>query len=219
MANIIVLDTETANGLEDPIIYDLGFAVIDDETWNVVETFSYAIQETFMDKDLMASAYYAEKIPQYWGEIWAKQRRLVTREFARSSLRCTCQKYHVEKIFAHNARFDNRACKVTERYQTQSRQRYFFPCGVKVYDTLRMARRAFGKDEEYINFCNENGFITARGQVRLTAEILYKYLSGCLEFEEEHKGINDVLIEAQILAACRARGIEDLSPYKSEDGN
>ena len=27
--NRVILDTETANGLEDPIMYDLGFAVID----------------------------------------------------------------------------------------------------------------------------------------------------------------------------------------------
>ena len=64
----IVLDTETTNSLDDPIAYDIGFAVID-EYGTVYETHSYVIADVFLDKDLMASAYFADKIPQYWEDI------------------------------------------------------------------------------------------------------------------------------------------------------
>ena len=51
----IVLDTETTNSLDDPMAYDIGFAVID-EYGTVYETHSYVIADVFLDKDLMASA-------------------------------------------------------------------------------------------------------------------------------------------------------------------
>ena len=42
----------------------------------------------------------------------------------------------------------------------------------------------------------------ANGQVRKTAEILYRYISGEADFTEKHTGLEDVLIETQILAHC-----------------
>ena len=55
----LTIDTETANGLEDPIVYDIG-GCIHDKKGNIYETFSFIIYETFYGmKDLMKSAYYA----------------------------------------------------------------------------------------------------------------------------------------------------------------
>ena len=41
--NVIVLDTETANSLEEPIAYDIGFAVIDTKNGDILEEHSFAI--------------------------------------------------------------------------------------------------------------------------------------------------------------------------------
>jgi hypothetical protein len=38
---------------------------------------------------------------------------------------------------------------------------------------------------------------------RKTAEILYKFISQDVSFVEEHKGLEDVDIERQILAYCK----------------
>ena len=35
-----------------------------------------------------------------------------------------------------------------------------------------------------------------------TAEIIWRYLTDDMSFEEEHTGLTDVTIEAQILAEC-----------------
>ena len=78
--NVIVLDTETANSLEEPIAYDIGFAVIDTESGDILEEHSFAIAEIFLDKELMDSAYYKEKIRQYWIEIKKGTRKLVKRK-------------------------------------------------------------------------------------------------------------------------------------------
>jgi len=41
-----------------------------------------------------------------------------------------------------------------------------------------------------------------RGRPRATAEILYKYISGDIDFAEDHTGLEDVLIEKEIFAKC-----------------
>lgn len=64
--NVIVLDTETTNSLEEPIAYDIGWAVINLDTEETLKTESYAIAEIFLDKELMACAFFADKVPSYW---------------------------------------------------------------------------------------------------------------------------------------------------------
>lgn len=210
---VIVFDTETTNSIEEPLMYDLGFAVIDTDTAEVLATESLAIREVFCDKELMAVAYFAEKVPSYWAEIWAKQRKLVTLRQAWAMFRKACKDYDVKAVVAHNARFDYAATATTQRYLTSSKYRYFLPYGVQIVDTLRMARATFGDDEDYNAFCERGNYFTENGKKRFTAEILYRFLSGDEEFEEVHKGLDDVLIEKEILLACLARGCAMMSPW------
>ena len=58
----ITLDTETTNGFDDPLVYDLGFAVVD-KNGKVYEHYSLVVYETFCKmKDLMKSAVNPEKM-------------------------------------------------------------------------------------------------------------------------------------------------------------
>ena len=50
----------------------------------------------------------------------------------------------------------------------------------------------------YRNFCIENGYICKNNQLKLTAEVLYRFISGNDDFVEHHKGIDDVMIEQQV---------------------
>lgn len=71
----MVFDTETSNGLDDPIVYDIGFVIVD-KKGNVYEAKSFVIYETFCKmKDLMQSAYYADKIPNYIEQIERGERK------------------------------------------------------------------------------------------------------------------------------------------------
>ena len=205
--NVIVLDTETTNSLDDPFTYDIGWAVIDLETEKVLKTESYAVAEVFLDKELMASAYFIDKVPSYWEEIKSKDRKLARLFTIRKSLIADCKAFHVTEIYAHNARFDYLSCNTTQRFLTSSKWRYFFPYGTIICDTLKMAKEAFKDDESYREFCVENGYLTQYGQNRYTAEVIYRFLTGNTNFEEVHKGIDDVMIEKDILLACRKRNI------------
>ena len=50
---VMVIDTETANNVEQPLPYDFGWAVLDTETGEIVRKFSYVCAEIFLDKELM----------------------------------------------------------------------------------------------------------------------------------------------------------------------
>lgn len=208
----IGLDTETCNGimvndkldLSCSLVYDLGWAVVD-KYGKVYKTQSFVIFETFVSmKDVMKSAYYAEKIPKYWEDIKEGKRQLVTFNTARNAFLSDMKEYKIDTVFAHNAGFDLRALNNTYRYITKSKHRYFFKFGTQIWDTLKMARDTICKQKSYLSWCERNGYMTKhkKPQARATAEILHRYLTGNENFIESHTGLEDVLIEKDIFKHC-----------------
>lgn len=200
--NYIVFDCETTNTMDDPMVYDLGWSVINDK-FEVLAERSFVNADIFIEeKELMKEAYFADKIPQYVEEIADGKRELRRFNTIRKAFADDCKNFEVVAIMAHNARFDYKALQSTQRYLTKSKYRWFFPFGVEIWDTLKMARQTFGKNPEYREFCIENGFITKNNQLRMTAEILYRFITKDLQFEEEHTGLADVRIEREIFRHC-----------------
>lgn len=206
----IVIDCETApcdKTIEEvmPInmlAYDIGW-VVTDKRGKVYEKRSFITAEVFLDEqELMSSAYYAKKIPEYWEDIKNRSRKVTSLYNIRKQLLEDITNYNITQVFAHNMRFDYGALNNTERWITKSKYRYFFPYGTEICDTLKLARQLVAPMPTYKRFCEENGYLTQKGQVRLTAEILYRFISGVDDFEEEHKGLDDCMIEKEILAYC-----------------
>lgn len=206
---IMVLDTETANGLmvndkldlSCSLVYDIGFTVVDKKGCVYCQK-SMAIREIFCGMaDVMKSAYYAEKLPKYWEDIKAGRRNLVNFMTARRIVLEVMKEYNIQTVSAHNARFDVNALNNTIRYITKSDKRFFFPFGTEIWDTYKGAVHTICKQKGYIRFCERNGYMTKHKtpKVRATAEILYRYLSGDNNFIEEHQGLDDTTIEAKIL--------------------
>lgn len=197
----LLVDTETTNSLDDPICYDVGFAVVD-RKGTVYESHSYAVEEIFYDADLMTTAFYANKLPIYHKEIADGTRKTAPLHEIRQAIRDILRYYRIDTIVAHNARFDYRSLNLTLRFLTSSQQRFFFPYGTKIWDTLKMSREVLKKDPTYRKFCIDNGYTTKNNQNRFTAEILYRYITGNTDFQEAHIGLQDVLIEKEILVYC-----------------
>lgn len=201
----LTIDTETANSLDDPMMYDIGGA-IHDRKGNVEETFSFVIYDVFCaDRELFNTAYYAEKRPLYEQQIAAGSRKIVSIYTAKRYVAELCKKYNVKAIIAHNARFDYKSTNGTMRYITKSKVRYFLPHGIPMWDTLKMAQDTICKQKTYQQWCAANGYLQKNGKVRSTAEILYRYITGNNEFVEDHTGLEDVLIEKEIFAKCMAQ--------------
>lgn len=197
----IVLDTETTNSLDDPIVYDIGWAVVD-KYGKVYQTYSFVVADIFLDNQLMESAYFKEKIPTYWEQIKSGE-RILARFYNIRKIFVDCAKaYNVTKFFAHNMRFDYRSVNLTQRFLTSSKFRYFFPYGAEICDTLKMARQVLKNNTEYDNFCWDNHYLTARNCKRYTAEIIYRFITKNNQFVESHTGLEDVMIEKEILTYC-----------------
>lgn len=198
---VMILDTETTNNMDDPIVYDIGF-VITDENGEIYEKRSYVIADTFLDKELMENAYFKDKIPMYWEDIKNGKRELKRFSNVNFIIRNIMKKYNIKVVCAHNARFDYISTNTTKRYITSSKFRYFFPYGTEIWDTLKMSKEIFSDDISYRNFCLDNGYITKNRQNRYTAEIIYRFISNDNSFEESHTGLEDVLIEKDIFVYC-----------------
>ena len=200
----LVIDTETTGTLEKPIIYDLGGAIID-RYGNVYETFSFVIKEMWHDNwEMLRSAHYAEKLPNYQKELILGIRELVTYYQAKQHIENLCEKYNVKAIMAHNAAFDYRATRNTQKFLTDGKYSTFLPYEIEIWDTMKMARDVIATKKSYIKFCQENDYMTNHtpSRVKVTAEVLYRFISGDNEFIEKHTGLEDVLIEKEIFAYC-----------------
>ena len=126
----VVLDTETANTIEQPIPYDIGW-VICDRDGNIYERRSFVVAEVFCDmKDVMSSAYYAEKIPSYWEDIKGGNRLIKPMWTIRKIFLEDMKTYNTNRVGAYNMGFDKRALNNLIRYTSKSWARWFFP-----YDT------------------------------------------------------------------------------------
>ena len=198
----LLIDTETANGLDDPLCYNFAGAVID-RYGNVYETGNFINADVFFDKpELMQTAYYAAKIPEYLEQIKRGEIQIKSWFEIKNWVWEICAKYGIKAVIAHNARFDYLSCTKTQRFETCSKYRYFFPYGMEICDTLKMSCDVIGKMPTYKKFCEENGYITKNGQLRFTAEILYRFITKDNEFVENHTGLEDVMIEKEIMAYC-----------------
>lgn len=207
----IVLDTETANTIQNEngldmsnvLFYDLGFQLVDSHGRTYGKKFSFVNSDIFThEAELMQSAYYAKKIPQYRADLASGKRILANTYEIRKALVDLINKYECKFVCAHNARFDYNSLNNTQRWTTKSRFRYFLPYGLEWWDTLKMARSVMGKMPTYQRFCAENGYTTKTGKPRFTAEICYRFITKDNTFVESHTGLEDVEIETEILRYC-----------------
>ena len=216
MAKYLFMDSETAetNVVDGQLdvangqVYDLGLMVID-ENGKVYDQISMVNEDVFFRMpESMRNAYFADKIPQYLVDIRMGKRKIVNSWQMYKIFAEMCRKYEVSAVVAHNAFFDVKVLNSTMRYQTKSRVRWFLPWGVEVIDTLKLARNTFATDPKYVEWCKENGYMTnhATPRPRLTAEILYRYITGDNEFIESHTGLEDVQIEADIFLKMKELG-------------
>ena len=208
---VIVTDAETANTLttEDGkldmscvLAYDCGW-VVADTRGNIYRKRSFVNRDIFEgEKDLMQTAYYAQKIPQYLEDLQSGKRIMSDTYHIRQTMLQDMEDYRVSAIVAHNAYFDLNAYNVLERWTTKSKYRYWFPYGTEIWDTMKMAKSVIHKMPTYQRFCEENGYLTKNGKLRTTAEILHRFISKDNNFDESHTALEDVLIEVEIMAYC-----------------
>lgn len=205
----LVLDVETANTLEQPLVYDIGYSVVD-KKGNIYYSKSNAITDMFFDEkkifnndELMKSAYYSNKLPQYFEQKgkWKFNPFLKVRK----DILKVMKKYNINIVCAYNCAFDRNALNTTLRYITKSKLKWFFPYGTEFQCIWNMACQVICTQKRYIEMAIENNWFTESGNMLTNAEKVWAYLSNNKDFEESHTGLEDVKIEIEIMARCLAQ--------------
>jgi hypothetical protein len=190
----LILDTETIS-LDKPFVYDLGYTIADADG-NIIAKKSYVITQIWNNKELFATSYYAAKKPLYISRLKSKYSKKVSWGNAMRYLANDIKKYGVTEIFAYNSRFDTRALNfMCAWYKVVNGLGDF-----KINDIMKYIA-PITETEDYKNFCESNGYMTAHKipQCQKKAETLYRYLTKNVDFTEEHTGLEDSLIELEIL--------------------
>lgn len=199
---LLVIDTETCNSIEQPFPYDIGYAICDRQG-NIYLERSFVVAETFLDmKDVMQSAYYAKKIPNYWDDIKSGKRKMKTLRNIRKIIHEDMKTYKVKKVGAYNMGFDKRALNNVVRYVTKSFCRWFFPFGTEYFCIWSMACQTLLNTKSYIDFAEKNNLVSEKDNVLTSAESTYRFLTKEVNFMESHTGLEDVKIEVEIMAKC-----------------
>ena len=209
---VLVLDTETANTMSDEkgqldtsstLMYDCGWSVMAVPHGEIYEERSFINSDIFVrEREIMASAYYAKKIPQYEADLATGKRKMATTYEIRQAMLADIANYGIKEVVAHNARFDYNSLNTIQRWETKSAFRYWFPYGITIWDSARMAKSVILKMPTYRKFCEKHDLLTKTGRLPFNAEVLYKFITKNPDFVESHTGLEDVQIEREIVLYC-----------------
>lgn len=200
---LMVLDVETTNNImekgaaNDGLVYDIGFTITD-KKGNIYAKRSFAVKEIFEWTDLMNTAYYKQKLPLYFERLKKGLIEKASIWDIRKRIKKAIEMFDIKEIYAYNASFDYTTLNNTVRYLSGSACRWFFPYGTQICDIWHIACQVLGtqKTFQWENVRNE------KGNLITNAERMFAYLSQNEDFEEEHTGLADAIVETQILARC-----------------
>lgn len=216
MAYYLILDTETCDKYarktsapepENSLVYDYGFVVVDSKTFDIVDSASFVISETFNSSKLMNSAYYANKLPQYYNGIKldnSGEWQMVDCLTAYNRTREVIKKYDIRKVWAYNCKFDLAALNSTIRTYSNGFAAYWFPYSVKVCDIWDYAS-CITATKGYLKFVAAHDMFTPKGNPKTSAEAVYAYLTQDSAYVERHTAYEDALIESHILKCARRK--------------
>lgn len=198
---LMILDVETTNNdltskFNDGLVYDIGFVIIDKQG-KIYAKRSFAIEEIFDWQDLMSTAYYKNKLPKYYEKLNNKEMEKISIWQARKRIKSAIDYFNIKEVYAYNACFDYTTLNNTVRYLSGSGCRWFLPYGIKVCDIWNIACQVLGNQKtfQWENIRNKNNNLITN------AERMFGYCEQ-IDFEESHTGLEDAIVESQILSRC-----------------
>jgi len=220
---VIVIDTETAPiaPMGDKVdakrmrVYDMGYIVRDKYTGEVYAERSFVCADTFFNgRRFMDSAYYADKLPQYYAGIatggeWAP----VAFADAYKAFHADCAAFGVREVWAYNARFDRDALNATCKDISAGMVEEFI--NLRWRDIWPLAQCITGT-AKYGEWATSHGYVSAAGIPKTSVEAVIKYLNNTDDFSERHTALDDAKHESDILTICLARGVKQ--PEKMGSG-
>lgn len=201
--NVMIFDTETTS-IDKPFCYDISWVIMDTDTGAIVNMSANVVEQVWHNLPLFESAYYREKRSKYvtmmrrheatmdkWGYIMGK--------FAKA-----LREYHITDVYAYNSDFDDKVMSFNcDWYKCNN------PLdNVAIHDIWGYASQFITCYPDYKDFCEQHQRFTDSENYKGSAEVVYQYLQESPDFIEEHMGLFDSEIEANILWSCVQLGAE-----------
>ena len=197
MDYVMVLDTETT-GLDKCFCYDISWVIMDKNTGNLVDCKANVVEQVWHNLPLFESAYYKEKRTKYIEMMRKHDAKMNKWGYIMRELKQDIKKYNITEVYAYNSDFDDKVIA----YNCD-----WFKCvnpleSVAIYDIWGYASQFITNNVSYTSFCEMHERFTDTGNYKGSAEVVYQYLRSDPEFTEEHMGLFDSEIEAEILFFC-----------------
>lgn len=185
------LDTETLQGIMNPMrAYNIA-GIIHDLTGNVVAAFNFLVAELY--DQIRYDDYAKANFAKYQQMINEGSVTLVpTVEDAVMMIDKLLTFYGVTEVCAYNANFDlvRGACSALMENRI-------------IVDTWLNAIETICQKKAYRDFCVKHGFVNRRsGVCKTSAEVVYAFLTNNPDYAEEHTAMEDSKIEMEIYLAC-----------------
>lgn len=204
--NRIVIDCEATQlnpakqcDAKSALVYDVGWVVENTTTGDILAKRSYVVSDIFYGRtDLMATAYYSDKVPTYNEGIQSGEWSVKSFHEIWDQFRRDCKNFDVSKVWAYNCSYDYHALNHTVKVLSNGFCNYFIPYGVETCDIWQAATIVTGT-KKYVRWCYERGYLTDSGNPQTNAEVVYRYISDETDFSEDHTALSDAFIELKIL--------------------
>lgn len=198
MKKFIVLDIE---GMSNCRPYNVGY-IVGDKKGNIYTENSVALPSCIFEN--LNNCYHAKEMTHKNIQEILNDIENSTRKYKYSSINILFNelleditKYNIKEIWSYTL-FDRAGLK-----------RLFGEDNFKIleslvcfYDIIPAILYSRLLTKKYVKFCKKNNFLTEGGNISTKAEIVHRYLTGDLQFEEEHTGLADCKIEYKILLSA-----------------
>ena len=187
------LDTETLQGITNPMLaYHIG-GLIHDRQGNVLAPFNYLVAELF--DQIRDDDYHKDHWLDYLSMVREGTATMVpTVADAVAAVESLLTYYGVTHVMAFNAGFDlfRGACAPLRD-------------GREFIDLQLTALETLACKKSYAEFCRANGLRSKSGKcVATNVESYYAFITNDPTFEEKHTAFDDARVEMAIFLACMA---------------
>ena len=207
--NIMIFDTETTS-LDKPFCYNIGYVIYNVENDKILETKDFVCEQVWHNPMLFSTAYYANKRDLYVRSMRGRNTIMDKFGYICQQMIRDIKAFNIVGAYAYNSSFDERVFAFNCDW---------FKCNnpfdnVPIFD-IRGYAHHFICDSEYKDWCEEYERFSDSGNYSTTAETVYQYVSGNIDFTEEHTALADSIIECMILSYAIHVGAEVNIDYKA----
>lgn len=183
------------------LCYNIGGLIIDNKG-NVVKEFDFLIKEVIDEIILNTHVLSTDKKVKYFNLLAKEKIQIKPIYNIIEYIENLYNEYNIDLFMSYNLNNDLRVLNNTSRYFIK---RKFLIKG-KNYKCLQKAsKQIFYNRPTYKHYCKQNNLITNNNTLRYRAKDFYGYITGNVDFNQEHTALADCYMELTIYKKIKSQ--------------